>query len=34
MVPVYSYGPKAELFSGIIENTDIYHKFKEVLGWK
>jgi alkaline phosphatase len=34
MVPVYSYGPKAELFSGIMENTDIYHKFKEVLGWK
>jgi alkaline phosphatase len=34
MVPVYAYGPKAELFSGIMENTDIYHKFKEVLGWK
>jgi alkaline phosphatase len=34
MVPVYSYGPKAELFSGIMENTDIYYKFKEVLGWK
>ena len=33
MVPVFAYGPKAELFSGIIENTDIYFKFKEVLGW-
>lgn len=33
MVPVYSYGPKAELFSGIMENTDIFHKFKEVMGW-
>ena len=32
MVPIYSYGPHAELFSGIIENTDIYFKFKEVLG--
>ncbi len=34
MVPVFAYGPKAELFSGIMENTDIYYKFKEVLGWK
>ena len=34
MVPVFAYGPKAELFSGIMENTDIYFKFKEVLGWK
>jgi len=32
MVPVYSFGPQAELFSGIIENTDIFYKFKEVLG--
>ncbi|MCG8308203.1 MAG: alkaline phosphatase [Cytophagales bacterium] len=33
MVPVYAYGPKAELFSGIMENTDIFYKFKEALGW-
>lgn len=32
MVPVYAYGPQAELFSGIMENTDIFYKFKEVLG--
>lgn len=32
MVPVYAYGPQAELFSGIMENTDIFFKFKEVLG--
>jgi len=32
MVPVFAYGPKAELFSGIMENTDIYKKFKELLG--
>ncbi len=32
MVPVFSYGPQAERFSGIIENTDIFHIFKEVLG--
>ena len=33
MVPVFAYGPKAELFSGIMENTDIYFKFREALGW-
>lgn len=32
MVPVFSYGPQAELFSGIMENTDIFYKFKKVLG--
>ncbi len=31
MVPVYSFGPQAELFSGIMENNDIFYKFKEVL---
>lgn len=33
MVPVFAYGPKAELFSGIMENTDIFFKFKEAWGW-
>jgi alkaline phosphatase len=32
MVPVFAYGPHAEMFSGIMENTDIYVKFKELLG--
>lgn len=32
MVPVFAYGPQAELFSGIMENTDIFFKFKKVLG--
>jgi alkaline phosphatase len=32
MVPVFAYGPQAELFSGIMENTAIFHKFKKVLG--
>ena len=32
MVPIFSYGPQAELFSGIMENSDIFYKFKEVLG--
>ena len=33
MVPVFAYGPQAELFGGIMENTDIYHKFMQALGW-
>lgn len=32
MVPVFAYGPSAELFSGIYENTEIYHKMKRALG--
>ena len=32
MVPVFAYGPSAELFSGIYENTEIYHKMKQALG--
>ena len=32
LVPVFAYGPGAELFSGIYENTDIYHKMRTALG--
>jgi alkaline phosphatase len=32
MLPVFAYGPGAELFSGIYENTDIYRKIKYALG--
>ena len=28
MVPVFSYGPNAEIFKGIYENTAIFHKMK------
>ncbi|VAW13053.1 Alkaline phosphatase [hydrothermal vent metagenome] len=31
MVPVFAYGPGAENFTGIMENTDIYHKIKRLL---
>lgn len=34
MIPVFAYGPKSELFSGIYENTEIYHKMREAYGWK
>ena len=32
MVPVFAYGPKSELFSGIYENTAIYYKMWAALG--
>ena len=31
MVPVYAYGPGAEFFTGIYENTDIFKKMKKLL---
>lgn len=31
MVPVYAFGPGSELFTGIYENTDIFHKIKKLL---
>ncbi len=33
MVPVFAYGPGAELFSGIYENTAIYQKMRQALGF-
>lgn len=33
MIPVFAYGPGAEHFGGIYENTAIYHKMKAALGW-
>lgn len=32
LVPVFAYGPGAEIFSGIYENTDIYYKMRKALG--
>lgn len=31
LVPVFAYGPSAHLFSGIYDNTDIYHKMRRAL---
>lgn len=31
MVPVYAFGPGAELFTGIMENTDIFWKIKQLM---
>ncbi|MEX2371299.1 MAG: alkaline phosphatase [Bacteroidales bacterium] len=32
LIPVYSYGPGAELFTGIFDNTDFKQKFIDALG--
>ncbi|MFW5721359.1 MAG: alkaline phosphatase, partial [Bacteroidota bacterium] len=34
MVPVFAYGPEAENFIGIYDNTDIFYKTMESLGLK
>ena len=34
MVPIFAYGPGAELFRGVYENTEIYHKMRQALGWE
>jgi alkaline phosphatase len=33
MVPVFAYGPGAELFTGIYDNTGICYRLKAALGW-
>lgn len=34
MVPVFAYGPGAERFGGLYDNTDIYVKMRDLFGWK
>lgn len=34
MVPVFAYGPSSEIFAGIYDNTQIYHKIRAALGFK
>jgi alkaline phosphatase len=31
LVPVYAYGPRAEIFNGIYENTEIFQKFVQIM---
>ena len=33
-IPVFANGPKSELFTGLYENTEIYHKMRKAFGWK
>jgi alkaline phosphatase len=32
-VGVYAYGPGAELFNGMMDNTEIHHKILEAIGY-
>jgi alkaline phosphatase len=34
LVPVYAYGPGSEYFSGVFENTDVFHKIVDLLQLK
>ncbi len=34
LIPVFAYGPGAELFAGTYENTDLYHKMRQALQFK
>lgn len=34
MVPVYAFGPGAEAFTGIYENTDVFEKISKAMGMK
>lgn len=33
MIPVYAFGPGAEIFSGIYQNTEIFIKMKNAFGF-
>ncbi len=33
LIPVFAYGPGAEAFSGVYENTEIFHKILEATNW-
>lgn len=33
LIPVFAYGPGAEIFNGVYENTEIFHKILEATGW-
>ena len=33
MVPVFSFGPQADIFTGIFENTDLFNKMLEAYGF-
>ena len=33
LIPVFAYGPGAEVFGGVYENTEIFHKIIALTGW-
>jgi len=34
MVPVYAYGPGAEAFAGIYDNTNVFKRLMKLMGWE
>lgn len=34
MIPVFAFGPGAEYFAGLYDNTDIHTKLRQAYGWK
>ena len=33
LVPIFTYGPGAEIFKGIYDNTEIFNKITQLLNW-
>lgn len=33
LIPVFAYGPGSEAFSGVYDNTEIFHKILQATGW-
>ena len=33
LIPVFAYGPGAEKFAGVYQNTDVFHRMLEAAGW-
>ena len=34
LTPLFAYGPRAELFAGIYDNTAVYRKMQKAYGWR
>lgn len=33
LIPVFAYGPQAQTFAGIYQNSDVFHKIMRATGW-
>ncbi len=34
LIPVFAFGPGAERFAGIYDNTELYTKVRQAFGWQ
>lgn len=34
LIPIFAYGPGSEIFAGVYENTEVFHKILEVSKWE